>query len=214
MAVSRKGEATREKILDAAQDLILDRGFSGVSVDTLLDRVGVTKGAFFHHFRSKNDMALALIRRYADQDRHFFQECLDRGTRLSSDPLQQLLITVGLYEELFGDRSDAYPGCLMASYVYELQVVEREAIDIVNENFLLWRHGITERLERISAVYPPRVAVDLPSLADGFLVIIEGAFILAKSLNDPNVVVQQLQHYKNYLRLIFQPDLIKADGQA
>jgi TetR/AcrR family transcriptional repressor of nem operon len=206
MAVSPKGEATREKILDAAQDMILDRGFSGVSVDNLIDRVGVTKGAFFHHFRSKHDMALALIRRYADQDRAFFKECLARGERLSSDPLQQLLITVGLYEELFGDRGEPYPGCLMASYVYELQVVEREAIDIVNENFLLWRDAVTERLRRISKVYPPRIEVDLPSLADGFLVIIEGAFILAKSLHDPAIVVQQLQHYKHYLQLIFRPD--------
>lgn len=203
MAISKKGEATREKILDAAQELILDRGFSGVSVDNVIESVGLTKGAYFHHFKNKNEMAVALIERYAANDLAFFYDSLARAEKLSSDPLQQMLILVGLYEELFAGMSDPYPGCLLASYIYELQMFDTEVVDSINEVFLKWRKILSKRFEVIAEKYPPKTELDIPALADEFTVLIEGAFILAKSLNDPKIVVQQLQQYKNYIRLIF-----------
>ena len=99
--MASKGEDTRNRILDAAQALVLGHGFAGVSVDQLIKSLGLTKGAFFHHFRSKNDLARALIRRYADDGLALFRDNLARARKLSDDPLQQLLILVGLYEELF-----------------------------------------------------------------------------------------------------------------
>ena len=110
--MASKGENTRERILDSAQSLILERGFAGVSVDQLIKRLGLTKGAFFHHFKSKSDLARALIRRYADQGLKLFRDNLARARRLSDDPLQQLLILVGLYEELFANLTEPYPGIL------------------------------------------------------------------------------------------------------
>jgi TetR/AcrR family transcriptional repressor of nem operon len=204
MAVSSKGKATKEKILDVAQELILDRGYSGVSVDNVIDKVGVTKGAFFHHYKNKNDMAVALIKRYATENMDFFNECMARAEKLTNDPLQQVLILVGLYIEVFSDMPEPYPGCVMASYIYELQVFEDEVIDTINDLFLAWRQALVERFEAIKKEYPPQQDIDLSSLADLFLVCIEGAFILSKSLNDPDIVVQQLQHYKNYVELIFR----------
>jgi len=53
---SKKGAATREKILDAAQGMVLERGYSGVSIDKLIESLGVTKGAFFHHFKNKKEL--------------------------------------------------------------------------------------------------------------------------------------------------------------
>ena len=74
--MARKGEDTRNRILDAAQAMVLDRGFAGVSVDQLIQGLGLTKGAFFHHFRNKNDLARSLIRRYADQGLALFRDNL------------------------------------------------------------------------------------------------------------------------------------------
>lgn len=204
--VFKKGAETREKILDAAEAMILERGFSGVSVDQLIKELGMTKGAFFHHFKSKNDMAARLIRRYANHDAEYFENALARSKKLSSDPLQQLLITIGLYEEDFAELKEVFPGCLMASYVYEAQLFDRETRQVVSEAFLRWRNDVTRMLEVISERYPPRQEVHLPSLADEFLVIIEGAFILSKSLEDTKIVPDQLRHYKNYLELIFNQD--------
>ena len=64
----KDGMATRERILDAAQNLILDRGYVGMTVDHVLDEVDITKGAFFHHFKTKDDLAKALLRRFAEHD--------------------------------------------------------------------------------------------------------------------------------------------------
>lgn len=204
--MATKGEQTREKILDTAQALVLDRGFSGVSVDKLIESLDMTKGAFFHHFRNKGELAVNLIERYARMDNDFFFQSLKRGETLSNDPLQQVLIMVGLYEEEFGGLNEPYPGCLLASFVYEMQQFDETIIDTINDVFLVWRKELTNRFRIIAEKYPPREPVDLPSLADTFVVIIEGAFILAKSLNDPEIVVQQLRHYKKYVELIFRQE--------
>lgn len=202
----RKGKDTRERILDTAQALILDRGFAGVSVDQIIQSLGLTKGAFFHHFRNKNDLARTLIQRYSDQGVELFGRTLARAKRLSDDPLQQFLILIGLYVELFEGLSEPYPGCLLASYVYELQQFDEETQAIINIEFALARRELTELIGQIREDYPPRREVDSQSLADGFMSVFEGAFILSKSFNEPEITVQQLRHYKTYVELLFQRD--------
>jgi TetR/AcrR family transcriptional regulator, transcriptional repressor for nem operon len=204
--MARKGEDTRNRILDAAQAMILGHGFAGVSVDQLIQSLGLTKGAFFHHFRNKNDLARSLIRRYADEGLLLFRDNLTRARKLSDDPLQQLLILVGLYEELFENLTEPYPGCLLASYVYELQQFDEETRDIINEEFLLSRREVAKLLRAIIKKYPPRRPVDTVALADGFMSAFEGAFILSKSLDEADITVRQLRLYKTTLEALFLPD--------
>src|SRR5512134_3862565 len=102
----RDPERTRERILDAAEALILDHGFAATSVEAVVSRAGITKGAFFHHFASKADLARALIDRFARLDREFLAAQLERARRLASDPLQQVLVLIGLYEEAFEAQGD------------------------------------------------------------------------------------------------------------
>lgn len=202
--MARKGDDTRERILDTAQAMILNRGFAGVSVDQIIQSMGLTKGAFFHHFRNKNDLARTLIQRYSDRGVELFNETLARAKRLSDDPLQQFLILIGLYEELFEGLTEPYPGCLLASYVYELQQFDEETRNIINIEFELSRRELTKLIGQILEKYRPRREVDPRSLADGFMSVFEGAFILSKSLNEPNITVEQLRHYKAYVELLFQ----------
>src|SRR5688572_31931969 len=115
----RTGTETRERILSAAQELILNRGYAGMTLDDLLARVGVTKGAFFYHFKAKDDLARALIQRFAESDDRIYDETRARAERLSNDPLQQVLLFIGLFEEMFASLTEPYPGCLFASYIYE-----------------------------------------------------------------------------------------------
>jgi TetR/AcrR family transcriptional repressor of nem operon len=201
--MATKGEATRERILDAAQAMVLDHGFAGVSVEQLIQSLGLTKGAFFHHFRNKNELAHSLIRRYADEGIQFFADSLARAGKLSDDPLQQFLILIGLYEEMFADLTEPYPGCLLASYVYELQQFDAETRAIINEEFMLSRTELTKLIREIMAKYPPRREVDPVSLADGFMSVFEGAFVLSKSLGEADVTIKQLRHYKAYIELLF-----------
>ena len=204
--MAKKGDDTRTRILDAAQAMILDRGFAGVSLDQIIQGVGLTKGAFFHHFRNKNDLARTLIQRYSDQGVELFNSTLARAKRLSDDPLQQFLILVGLYEELFEGLAEPFPGCLLASYVYELQQFDDETRAIINIEFELSRRELAKLLRAIIEKYPPRRPIDPQSLADGFMSAFEGAFILSKSLNEADITVQQLRHYKTYVELLFGRD--------
>jgi len=204
--MASKGEGTRNRILDAAQALVLGHGFAGVSVDQLIKSLGLTKGAFFHHFRSKNDLARALIRRYADEGLALFRDNLARAGKLSDDPLQQLLILVGLYEELFESLTEPYPGCLLASYVYELQQFDEETRAIINEEFIESRREVTKLIRATMNKYPPRRPVDPMALADGFMSTFEGAFILSKSLDEADITVKQLRLYRTMIEALFLPE--------
>jgi TetR/AcrR family transcriptional repressor of nem operon len=203
--MSNKGAETRDRILDAAHALILERGYAGLSIDRLIGSLGLTKGAFFHHFKNKQALASDLIRRHADESVAMFNAHLARAKKLSDDPLQQLLILIGLYEELFENLEEPYPGCLFASYIYELRQFDVDVRNVVTEEFRLSRAEISALLEAIEARYPPARPVDREALADAFQAIFEGAFILSKSLNEPELTARQLRLYKNLIEAVYAP---------
>lgn len=154
----------------------------------------------------KKELARALIKRYANDGITLFETNMERARKLSDDPLQQILIFVGLYEELFEGLTEPYPGCLLASYVYEMQQFDDDIIPIINEEFLLSRRELVALIERITEKYPPRIPVDALALADMFMSTFEGAFVLSKSLNEPDLTAEQLRLYKTFLNALFAPD--------
>ena len=201
----RDPERTRERILDAAQALILDHGFSATSVDAIVGRAGATKGAFFHHFGSKADLAKALVERYAALDREHLEQGLARAGKLSSDPLQQLLLLIAFYEEEFEAMLEPFPGCLFASYIYEAKLFDDATLAVLRESTLLWRRVLRAKLEEVAAAHPPRREVDMESLADLFYSLSEGAFVMTKTLGDKTLLARQARHLRTYLELLFGP---------
>jgi len=210
----KDGTATRAKILDAAQDLILKRGYSGTTIDTVLGATGITKGAFFYHFKSKDELAQALLQRFAEQDAAIYERTRTRAEKLSSDPLQQMLIFIGLFEEMFEALSEPHPGCLFASYLYELQQFDDTTRNLIGNSFKKWRELLREKFEAIARAYPPRMRVDAGALADAFTVILEGAFITSKALAEPHVVPEQLRLFKSYIELLFAPNEGRQTSRA
>jgi len=201
----RAPEKTRERILDAAQDLILDHGYGSTSVDAVVGRAGTTKGAFFHHFASKAELARALVDRYALMDREHLGSQIERARKLASDPLQQVLVLIALYEEDFEALDAPFPGCLFASYIYEQNLFEGGTLEVLREATLLWRRAMVEMLEKVVAAYPPRVPVDLESLADLFYALTEGSFVMTKTLGDKSLLPRHTRHLRTYLELLFGP---------
>lgn len=199
----KDGIATREKILDGARELILERGYSGTKIDHVLEHVGITKGAFFHHFKTKDELAKALLRRYASQDAQVYAETREQAEKLSDDPLQQILIFIRLFEDMFSELTEPYPGCLLASYLYELQQFDDETRDLLHDTFARWRTLLQEKFEAIVKKYPPKISVSPSQLADGFTVVLEGAFITGKAMNEARLVTEQLRLYRNYIELLF-----------
>lgn len=200
----RSGAPTREKLLKASEELINRRGFAGTSIDQIIGETGVTKGTFFYHFKTKQDLARALIQRYAAADQELLQGSIERAEKLSPDPAQQLLIFVGLLletaEEL-DDRSE--PGCLFATYCFEKGLFDDDTYGVISDAMLSWRQVVGDKLRAAAEKRPPRADVDLDALADMVVVIFEGAFVLSRSVKGPGVFSAQLRHYRTYLQLLF-----------
>ena len=200
---TRDPEKTRERILDAAQALILDHGYGATTVDAVVNRAGITKGAFFHHFGSKADLARALVDRYALLDKQHLEQQMERAAKLATDPLQQLLVLIALYEEEFQSMAEPFPGCLFASYIYENKLFDEATIAVLRESTLMWRRVAKQMLEKVAAAHPPKVPVDLDSLADLFYALTEGSFIMTKTLGDKTLLARHTRHLRTYLELLF-----------
>ena len=114
-----KGTETRERILAAAEPLILRRGFSGTSLDDIVKATRLTKGAFFHHFRDKADLARALVERYARNDYELFEKFAADAEAASDDPLEQTLRFLKLFEDFIENLPEPIAGCVFAAYTYE-----------------------------------------------------------------------------------------------
>jgi TetR/AcrR family transcriptional repressor of nem operon len=201
--MTRTATDTRERILDAAQGLILAQGYGATSIDDILSHTDLTKGAFFHHFRSKKDLATALIERYAAHDAELFRAFLARADRLGRTPLQQVQVLLGLYEEEMAGLSGAHPGCLFASYAYQAGLFDEVTKRVVRKAFLLWREEVAARLRRAMETRKPALPVSAEDLADGAMATMEGAFVLSMTLRDPSVIARQIRQFRNYLDLLF-----------
>ena len=77
--VLSKGEQTRERIMDIAQDAVLHKGFASTSIDEIICEAGITKSGFFYHFRDKNDLAKALLQRYLDTEWRIFDDLFKKA---------------------------------------------------------------------------------------------------------------------------------------
>jgi TetR/AcrR family transcriptional repressor of nem operon len=201
--LSRNGAKTRTAIMDAAQDLILQQGFAATSIDQIIDRIGITKGAFFYHFKSKSDLAHALVERYAAVDAEHLERTLDRAEKLSRDPLQQVLIFVGLLQE--EELMEPFAGCLYASYCYEAQLFDEHIFGVVRSGVQHWRERFRGKLQAVIDSHRPRLPAAAEELSGMILAVFEGSFILSRILAEPQYIAEQLGQYRNYLDLLFGP---------
>jgi AcrR family transcriptional regulator len=198
-----KGEQTRERIMDIAQDAVLHKGFASTSIDEIISEAGITKSGFFYHFRDKNDLAKALLQRYTDEEWKVFDQLFKQADELSEDPLHSFLIFLKLFADLMGDLPNGHPGCLIASYVYQDFLFSREVRDMTTEGHRIWRRRFRDRLDQIAARYPARIDVNLDDMADMLSAVADGGIILSKSLHDPSLLPRQILQYRAYVRLVF-----------
>jgi len=199
----RDGSQTRIRILDSAHALILRQGFAATTLDEILAESGVTKGAFFHHFASKDEMAEALFDRYIEGERRTYQKTVERAERLSSDPLHQVLITLGLFEELFAPDDGPLPGCLIAAYAYQNDLLTPRVVAESAESMLVYRAALSAKLRAAEALHQPITPIDHDAVADMLNVIIEGGFIMGRVLEDGTMLVRYLRVLRSYLETVF-----------
>jgi AcrR family transcriptional regulator len=201
-----KGEQTREHIMATAESIILNRGYSGTSIEEIINEAGITKGGFFYHFKGKNDLARNLILRYLDNDLVFFSGLADRARSLTEDPLQQFLLFLKLMAEAMQDLPSTHPGCLVASFTYEAEQFDEDVRKLNAEGVLSWRRIFGEMLEKIEEKYPLKIDKQTGDLADMLTSVIEGGIIMSKLLEDKEMLPNHILQYREYIRLAFGDD--------
>ena len=198
----KDGRLTKEKILDAAEALVLDHGYGATSIDQILEKTGITKGAFFYHFKSKAALAQTLVARYVKRDDELLFSLTEKAEKISRDPLQQILIFLGLLIEIF-DSVDEPPGCVVASFVYQFEEFDVDTKDLVTNGFDEWHRVLDEKFRVAQKKYPAKLDVAPSTLVDMLLSVFEGGLIVAKMVSDPKIMVKQLTQFKNYVELLF-----------
>jgi TetR/AcrR family transcriptional regulator, transcriptional repressor for nem operon len=201
--MAKNGEVTKTRILDAAHALVMGHSLAGTSIDMVLEKAEVTKGAFFYHFKSKAALARALVERYAAHDAAHLEENLKRAEKLSRDPLQQILIFIGLFQEEVEQFTELSAGCLIASYIYQFEELDTDIQAISSQAMLHWRERLGTKFTEVMVKYPPRLTVRAQDLADNMVSTFEGAFVMMRVLRETTQVSQQLSHYRNYVELLF-----------
>lgn len=199
--------SARERILDAAERLVLARGFAATTVDAVLKEAATSKGAFFHHFPSKAALGHAVVERYATRDLAALDEALAASERHSDDPGEQLVALIRWFEDAADEMVDVQPGCLFVSFIYESQLDDAATAGVVAETILQWRARILEKLEQAVTSRRRLAEVDLPSLADHVFTTFEGAFLLVRALDDAGCMRRQLAHLRRYLELLLVDDV-------
>ena len=202
-----RGEETRSKILDIAQDAVLAKGFNATSIEEIVVAAEITKSGFFYHFRDKNALARALIDRHIEVEDQLFDDLLGRARELSDDPLQAALIGLRLLAELIEDMPEGHPGCVVATAVYQDRLFDREVREANRRAVLGWRKRFRKMFDQIVEVYPLRDEVDLDHLSDMVSSVIEGGIVMSRAVGDPLITAQQVMLLRSYLKLLFTPQL-------
>ena len=201
----RKGENTRERVMDVAEAAILTKGFAATSIDEIIAEVDITKSGFFYHFKDKNELAKALLVRYMQREDEILDDLFQRAYELHDDPLHAFLIGLKMFSEMMADLPSEHPGCLVATFCYNERLFNKEIRDMNKQTVLDWRRRFRKILDEIVAVYPPKDNVDLDALADMVSNVVEGGIVMSKALKDPQVLAEQILLFRSYVKLLFSP---------
>ncbi len=200
----------KEKLLEAAVLLVRGNGFAATSVDQLCAQAGVTKGAFFHHFASKEALGVAAADYWSRCTGAFFAEA---PFHHHADPVDRVLGYIDLRLALIGGPVESF-SCVAGTMVQEA-FRSSAAIRIACEASIM---GNARALEAdIAEAMAQRgvTGTSAESLSRHVQVVIQGAFVLAKTQEEsaaPDMARDALRHLRRYFEFLFRvPQQRSAD---
>lgn len=193
-----RGDA-RTRLLDAARDMIRERGFAATSVDDLCVAAGVTKGAFFHHFASKEALGIAAADYWAETTSAFFAAAPYHEPK---HPLDRVLAYVAFRRSIIEGDASAF-SCLVGTMAEEVHARWPAIRDACGAS--IFGHAATLVTDIGLAMADRRTVGDwtAESLARHTQTVIQGAFVMAKAGNDPALAREAMDHLERYIRLLF-----------
>ncbi len=192
-------ELTRSSILSAALKVIRSKGYSATNVDEICAEAGITKGAFFHHFKTKEDMACQAAEFFSENADKLFA---DAPYRQIEDPFERLLGYISFREEIMSGELWEFT-CLLGTMVQEVHT-SHPAIRACCEAGI-WGHASTlvPMIEEAAAAYPPIEPLDPLELALFSQAVLQGGFILSKASQSPEPSLAAVRRLQSYIRILF-----------
>jgi len=190
---------SKTKLLNAALHVVRAKGYAASTVDDICAEAGVTKGSFFHHFKSKDDLALTAAAYWGEITEGFFAAAPYHQSR---DPLERLLGYVDFRDEILrGDLPDYT--CLLGTLVQEVYTTHPDIRAACDEGMATHIANLTRDVEAAKRLYMPDAPWSAESVGYFIQSVLQGAFIFAKAKQSPEVVRESLAHLRRYLGLIF-----------
>jgi TetR/AcrR family transcriptional repressor of nem operon len=200
----------RRKLLDAAITIIRQKGYAATSVDEVCVRAGVTKGAFFHHFPSKNSLAVAAAGLWTELSDALFSAA---PYHRFADPLDRLLGYLDFRKSMLrGDVAEFT--CLAGTMLQEAYGTHcdiRRACDAcISDHVAKIESDIADAMK----LYRIRAPWTAESLALYTQAVLQGAFILAKAKGSAAVAEASIDHLRRYVEQLFRRSKTKASRKG
>jgi len=201
---------SRSRLLDAALRTLREKGYNATTVDGLCAAADVTKGAFFHHFRTKEDMAVAAAEHWSTVTAQLFARAAyhDRA-----DPLDRVLGYIDLRASLIHGAAAEF-SCFAGTMTQEIFLSHPTIRQACSESIISHAATLEEDLAEAIEKYRPGIGLTARGLAIHTQTVLQGAFVLAKATDDPQVAVDSVLHLRRYFELLFGSKPTESHGHA
>ena len=199
---------SKTRLLDAALHVIRAKGYAATTVDDMCREAGVTKGSFFHHFKSKDDLALAAVAHWRAMTEGFFATA---PYHQPQDPLDRLLGYLDFRAAILTGELPDYT-CLLGTLVqetYDTHPIIRAACDQALSSHVA---ELTRDVQAAKERYAPDAPWTAESVGTFMQAVLQGAFIFAKARQGPEVAAECIEHLQRYLQMLFdRPEPAKSE---
>ncbi|WP_322989434.1 TetR/AcrR family transcriptional regulator [Hoeflea sp.] len=196
--VAAKPDA-KAKLLDAALTVIRTQGYSATTVDDLCKAAGVTKGAFFHHFASKQDLAVAAANYWTEMTGGLFETAPFHDP---ADPLDRVLAYIAFRKAILQGNIPDFT-CLVGTMVQEAYDTNPAIRDACWASISGHADTLVPDIEAAMREHGIDADWSASSLALHTQAVIQGAFILAKASGRADLASDSLDHLYRYVEQLF-----------
>ena len=190
---------SKTKLLKAAIQVIRVKGYAATTLDEVCHEATVTKGSFFHHFKSKDELALAAFAHWGTMTEELFATAPYRKLQ---DPLARLLGYVDFRTALMQGELADYT-CLFGTLVQETYSTHPNIRAACEQALATGIADLARDVEAAKKLYAPKASWTAESVGGFIHGVLQGSFILAKAKQGPEVVRQNLEHLRRYLMALF-----------